>query len=331
MNTSYRTELNFTSDLTFRHDQSFLFLGSCFSENMGAKMEAGGFNTRINPLGILYNPLALTRTLERYMQRTLITQDELFLHDGLFRHFDTHGSLAGTDQEMVLTAINDHIQSAHLHLSNTDVLIVTLGTAWVYDHQSGKIAVGNCHKVPGTEFQKRKLGVNEIVSEVSLIMERLHEFRPSLQVIFSISPVRHLKDGFTENQWSKSTLNVAVHEIIRRYEFAHYFPAYEMMMDDLRDYRFYANDLLHPSSLAIDHIWHQVQQAYMNDETRSIIKKFESAEKALRHRPLHHSAERQLEWMERNLTLIQELKSINDKKAAQLELLWLEKKEDMAT
>jgi len=264
-----------------------LFLGSCFTENIGNKMIQLKFPAVVNPFGVLYNPVSVRNAIEILIDQKKFKDSDLnffneqwfsFYHDTEFSHPDKNISLDKINNSVTITADN---------LRKAGYLIITFGTAWVYKYIKTGNVVSNCHKIPAKEFERFKLDVEDIFVEWANLINRLSELNPDLKIIFTVSPVRHWKDGAIQNQLSKSTLILAIHQLKQQFENVEYFPSYEIMMDDLRDYRFYADDMLHPSKVAIDYIWGQFAETYFSKETESIIKDVETIIQAQNHRPLN--------------------------------------------
>lgn len=267
------------------HGHPILTFGSCFSANIGQKLEQSGFNVQINPFGVLYNPASIANAIERIVENRFYTADELMHHHDLWLSLDHHGVYSKSAQTETLEGINSEISLVHQRLQQNPILIITLGSAHVYRYkETGRIA-GNCHKLPSRDFVKEMLTVEEVVAAMSHCFKRLTEQNPSTRIILTISPVRYFSDGFFENQLSKSILHLSVAALQKMYPRIQYFPAYEIMMDDLRDYRFYADDMLHPSSLAVDYIWELFREAYFSKETRQVADEIQELHKALAHRP----------------------------------------------
>lgn len=262
-----------------------LFMGSCFTENIGNKMQTLKFPAIVNPFGVLYNPASVRKGLEILIDQKAFTPGDIgffneqwfsFYHDTEFSH---------PEQQKCLDKINGSIKLAASHLRKSKYLIITFGTAWVYKYlQSDKI-VSNCHKIPAKEFERIKLGVEDIFVEWAKLINRLNELNKNLKIIFTVSPVRHWKDGAVQNQLSKSTLILAIHQLIKIFKNVEYFPSYEIMMDDLRDYRFYANDMLHPSNEAVEYIWEQFAESYFDEGTKKITQDIYKIVQAKNHRP----------------------------------------------
>lgn len=285
-NQSFRTPVILKKDsLLVDHTHPILTFGSCFSTNIGRKLEQSGFNVQINPFGVLYNPISIANAIERIVQNKTYTELDLMQYHDLWLSLDHHGVYSKSTQEKTLQGINEEISLANQRLQQNPLMVITLGSAHVYRHKPTERIVGNCHKLPSREFSKEMLSVEEVVIALSGCLKRLFENNPFLNIIFTISPIRYLSDGFLENQLSKSTLHLSVAALMDKFPQIRYFPAYEIMMDDLRDYRFYADDMVHPSLLAIDYIWEQFHNSFFSKETMQVANEIQELHKALAHRP----------------------------------------------
>ena len=260
--------------------------GSCFAENIASKFLNTGFTIDLNPFGIAYNPTSLSYNLNRLLNNNPFSKDELIKDKDIYHSFSHHSRFSGTDPHEVLDKINSRMEISSAFLSTANLLIITFGTAYVYRLQSNDAVVSNCHKIPAKFFTYKRLTVEEITREWSNLIIRLQTFNPSLRILFTVSPIRHWKDGAHENQLSKSILLLAVDELLHNCSNCFYFPAYEILLDDLRDYRFYTEDMLHPSSQAIDYIWDKFKESWFDDETLLKVREFEKNNKALKHIPI---------------------------------------------
>lgn len=305
---NFRTTFSIPKGKPINFDDNILLCGSCFVENIGEKLEYRCFNTMINPFGILFNPVSLAKSLDIAMERRTFTTVDTIFHNELYHSFFHHSRFSLPDQKEHLRALNDASEKAHDFLKKTTKLIITLGTAWVYRHKERNLVVSSCHKIPQTDFEKSLLSVDEITAVLSQTFERLLVFNPKIEIILTISPVRHIKDGFVENQQSKSTLILAVKALREKFENIAYFPAYELLMDDLRDYRFYGDDMLHPSDVAVSYIWERFCDAYFDDKTLKILEEIDKIRAAAAHRPFHAESEKYRDFCEQNLTKIQALR-----------------------
>lgn len=270
------------------HKTPVLMLGSCFTDNVGAHLQKYLFDVTINPFGVIYNPLSVKRGLEALIRKDQYSEDDLDLHNELWFSFDHYTKYSDTTKAGALQKINSDFLVAKQKLQSAAFLVITFGTAYTYRYKSSGEIVCNCHKIPASEFDRYLLSPKSIIQEYSEMIPELHAINPGLQIIFTVSPVRHLKDGLQENQRSKATLLLAIHELADHFpESVHYFPAYEIMMDDLRDYRFYDEDLVHPNKQAIDYIWERFMETAVSSESHTIIKEIEPLLRDKGHRPLH--------------------------------------------
>ena len=274
------------------HRQQLLLMGSCFAQHVGERLRDGGLRCEVNPYGVLYNPLSLSTALREMMTGKTYTEADLYAHGGLWHSPMHHGDFSSAEAGETLRRINSRLAGARQALEGLDVLLLTWGSAWVYeDVQTGRV-VGNCHKRPESCFRRRRLSVEEIVADQAVLLQRLLAQRPALQVVLTVSPVRHLRDGLHGNQLSKSTLLLAAEALQAAWPGqVHYFPAYEIVVDELRDYRFYADDMTHPSPLAVDYVWERFVEAFFAPATRQVADDCAALHRMLAHRPLHPEGE----------------------------------------
>ena len=272
-------------DFQIGYTTSILMLGSCFVENMGARLEYFKFQADINPCGIVYNPLSVADTLEILLSGKRFEEKDLILRDGKWMSFSHHGRFSAVSREQCLQNINARLAGAVRQLTKLDVLIITWGTAWVYRYRQTGQVVANCHKFPAAEFEHSRLEVEDIVSVYTGLLKRLWTKRPQLKIIFTVSPVRHWKDGAQGNQLSKAVLLLAIDRLVKLSPQVSYFPSYEIVMDELRDYRFYASDMLHVSEQGVDYIWEKSRDNYIAKETLDRMKRIDKLNKILLHRP----------------------------------------------
>ncbi|MFR7609126.1 MAG: GSCFA domain-containing protein [Odoribacter laneus] len=268
------------------YDNSILLVGSCFTENIGQKLKYFRFRTEINPCGIVYNPLSVANVLKMLEEGRRFTEKDLWENQGKWVSFYHHGSFAALGKEECLQGINIRLAQAAAFLKQTDYLLITFGTAWVYRHRATGIIVSNCHKFPGTDFERFRPSAEEIVQLYQPLLAGLRERNPRLKVIFTVSPIRHWKDGAHANQMSKAILLLATEALCRYVPQTYYFPAYEILMDELRDYRFYADDMLHPSSVAIEYIWEKFRDTWIAPRIYDLMRRIDKLNKSLAHRPL---------------------------------------------
>ena len=279
------------SPFSITYEDLILTLGSCFAGNIGQKLQDVYFDTDVNPFGVLYNPLSISNSFDLLIQNKPFTEKDIFEYKSMWQSFSHSSLFADTSKEGCLEKINTRLNSAAENLKKANVLLITFGTAWIFEEVKSGRVVSNCHKLPASTFTRRRLEVNEIVDVFNCLICNLLNKNPELQIIFSVSPVRHWKDGAAENSVSKSTLLLAANELQEQFANVHYFPAYEIMMDELRDYRFYAPDMLHPSEVAIDYIWEKFCRTYFFESTLKIKKELEQLSADLAHRPLHPESE----------------------------------------
>lgn len=265
-------------------DDRVMFIGSCFASSIGSLMERGKMAVMINPAGTVYNPVSVCNTLDAVTSGKEFRKDDLHFHDGMWLSFYHYTDFSSEDPDKTLERINNKISEASLFLKNSGFLFITFGTARIYRWKKTGQIVSNCHKIPSEQFSHELLPVNEIVRLWTEQLDRLSSLCPHLRVIFTISPVRHLKDGAHGNQVSKSALFLAIEELLGHPSKPQYFPAYELLMDDLRDYRFYDDDMLHPSESAINYIWEAFSRCYLDDEAKEIWNEALKITKARAHR-----------------------------------------------
>lgn len=276
-----------------------IFMGSCFTENVGNRMAALKYDVDINPFGILYNPISVANGIRILLHEKKINSSDLIQHDGLWHSFFHHGRFSFPDEKETLEAINNQIKISSLFLKKADFLFITFGTAWIYKYKSTGQTVSNCHKIPSKEFERVRLSVDEIVVEYKKLIAEILETNPNLKIVFTVSPVRHWKDGAIENQRSKSTLLLAIDEITNDFgaEICAYFPAYEIVMDELRDYRFYTEDMIHINDVAIKHIWNIFEENFIDGKSVMISKQVQKIIKASNHRPFNKYTKEHLQFL----------------------------------
>lgn len=268
-----------------------LFLGSCFATNMGERMEELRFPVMVNPFGILYNPFSIAQSINTLLTGKPFTEEQLFFHSGLWSSFYHHSIFSSSEKDICLQNINKSLAAGFQFLQKANFLVITLGTTWVYQHRKNRMVVANCHKIPANEFDRMPLTEEEIVQVMGHAILKLREELPNLKIILTISPIRHWKDGAVQNMISKATLIMAAQKLCIAFPSCSYFPSFEIMMDDLRDYRFYAEDMLHPSEQAIDYIFEKFRSCAIDEESNAIMNEVEKLVKATKHRPLNPNGE----------------------------------------
>ncbi|KQC31126.1 GSCFA domain-containing protein [Flagellimonas eckloniae] len=274
------------ADNPIDYQSKLLLLGSCFVENIGGKLGYYKFQQVQNPFGILFHPLAIENLVERAIEGHFYQENEVFEQNGRWHCFDAHSDLSANTSEELLQSLNNTLKEAKQQAEESTHILITLGTSWIYRNvNSGKV-VGNCHKVPQKEFSKELLATEVIQASLKRLIGLFQSINPKVQIVITISPVRHLKDGFVENQRSKANLIAAVHQLTKEHDVS-YFPSYEIMMDELRDYRFYGMDMVHPNELAVDYIWERFKTIWISSHSHEIMDEVEAIQKGLQHRPFN--------------------------------------------
>jgi hypothetical protein len=291
--------------------QKCIFMGSCFTENIGNRMETLKYDVDVNPFGILYNPFSVSRGLRILIQQKEFKAEDLIFSNGLWHSFSHHGRFSSTDKNEALEQINSRIIKSARFLKNAGFLFITFGTAWIYKFKKTGQPVSNCHKIPAKEFERVRLTVDEIVNEYRDLLTEIRKVNSSLKVVFTVSPIRHWKDGAIENQRSKAVLLLAIDKLIKEFgdDFCAYFPAYEIVMDELRDYRFYAEDMIHISDVAVEHIWEKFQSALIDKESQQIAARVQKIVKAASHKPIHKNTPEYNQFVLQITNQIEELES----------------------
>jgi len=269
------------------YNQQSIFVGSCFSENIGELMKRYKFNCIINPNGILYNPYSISKAINRYIENKTLNDNDLFFSNEQWNSWEHHSCYSANDKAVCLKQINDSIQATHSYLKNTDWLFITWGSAFVYRNIETEKLVSNCHKVPQKRFEKQILSAQEIVSDYQLLLNKLKQLYPNLKIVFTVSPVRYVRDGVVENNLSKAHLISAVHKLINEFDYAYYFPAYEIVIDELRDYRFYKSDLVHPSEQAVEYVFEKLKNTLLDEQAIATFEKIKEIIKAKEHLPFN--------------------------------------------
>lgn len=291
------------------HNQKIISVGSCFSEHIGQKLQHSKFNIVIHPFGQQYNPAAIAIGLRTLMNDKEFDKTDLVQQDGLFHSLAHHGSFSGTNETEVLYHINHKRKVATNQLRQAKTLIVTFGTAHVFRWKATGAIVSNCHKIPASKFEQEILSPKEIVEDWTLLLQELKQFNPLLNVVATVSPVRYFAFGHYENSVSKAHLFTAIYELQKTQNDLLYFPAYELVIDDLRDYRFYNEDMLHPSAQAIDYVWQQLKMAACTPETLQLIDKITAIQQASLHRPRQPQSEQHRQFCASQLQQIAALES----------------------
>ena len=290
------------------HLSPILMMGSCFTENVGQLLDKYLFPVNVNPFGVSYNPLSVKKGLEALIHKEAYESDDLYQHNDLWLSFDHDTGYSSIQQSEALEKINKDFREAKEMLKRAGTLFITWGTAWIYRFNPSGEVVCNCHKIPASQFTRAKLTTREIIREYEDFLPTLFDYNPKLRIVFTVSPVRHWKDGAHGNQLSKATLLLAGEAIRESFpEQFFYFPSYEIVMDELRDYRFYADDLLHISKQATNYIWERFVQVLLSEDSRKIIGELEPLLKMLGHRPLVPAGEafqKMLQTREKKLKIL---------------------------
>ena len=277
-------------------------MGSCFAAHLQEKFAYYRLPFFTHPFGTLFHPLAIERSLERVCKGQPFTEADFFLQDDLWLSFELHSQWANPSLPALLAQLNQQMAFLQEALSQTSLIVVTLGTAWVYEHLDTGNIVANCHKQPQTLFKKQLLSLPVIKASLEHIVALVREQQPAIKVIFTVSPVRHLKDGAIENQLSKSLLHCAIHELLgtdspKKAEGLFYFPSYEILMDELRDYRFYKEDMLHPTQQAVQYVWERFSEVCFTPEAQLLMQEVAAIQRALAHRPFNPEGEKHQKFL----------------------------------
>lgn len=308
----FRTKVQVPAyDFTIDHSSFCLLIGSCFANNIGKKLKDQKFPGLFNPTGVVYNPFSVAKVLEYGLTNKKVLKDELFYSDGVWRHYDFHGDFTFSSAEKCLEMINESIDSTSQAIESADCLFISFGTAYYYLLKDSGSVVSNCHKQTPDKFHRKLSGSEEIAQKWIELISNLKIINPGLRIIFTISPIRHWKDGATNNQISKSTLFLALKHLQDHYidtDTVYYFPAYEILIDELRDYRFYSEDMLHPSEIAIKYIWNVFADSFFTEETQVLNKQIEKIRRAFQHRPFNRDTVEFRDFCNKILSQIHELK-----------------------
>ncbi|WP_452225262.1 GSCFA domain-containing protein [Lacinutrix chionoecetis] len=276
------------------YNSKLLLLGSCFSENIGAKFSYFKFQNVSNPFGILFHSKAIENLLARAIDKNLYSEKDIFLHNEQWHCFDAHSSLSNTSKDGLLQTLNAQLLLTNKQITQSTHIIITFGTAWVYNLVSNGETVANCHKVAQNQFDKHLLSIDSIKQSIENSIEAIKSVNKEATIVFTVSPVRHIKDGFIENTQSKSHLISAIQSVLSTQEQSkslNYFPSYEIMLDELRDYRFYKSDMLHPNDTAVTYIWEKFVQVWMAAVTQETMLKVETIQKGLQHKPFNKNSQ----------------------------------------
>lgn len=290
-----------------------LSIGSCFSNCIGSKLAANKFNVLSNPFGTIFNPLSIFKILDYVVSETIPPDFTYVQHDGIWKNLDFHSSFSDPDKSRLEEKIRESLTLVRTQLPGLSFLLITPGTAWVYETAKENYLVSNCHKLPPENFNKKRLLSPE---EISLKFEKIHQkistINPSLRYIFTVSPVRHIKDTLELNSWSKAILLMAVKNLTYNHKDREYFPSYEIMMDDLRDYRFYGSDMIHPNDVAENYIWDEFANRYFRNNTLDFLGKWSKIKEAIAHKPFHAASPSYKAFIHKTISKLHALKEFTD-------------------
>ncbi len=305
----FRTEIEITTPKSrISYKDVILSVGSCFAENIYSKLHELFFNIKCNPFGTLYNSASVLKMFRLAESGKELTKDDLIFYDGEWHSFYHNSEFSDENPEVCLSKINSSIFELNKLLSDLDTVIITFGTSYVYEHIERKMIVSNCHKIPQKYFRRKFLSVEENAFYINRIIEIVEKFNPEAKIILTVSPVRHVKDGLHNNQLSKASLLLALEKVLGENEKAMYFPSYEILNDDLRDYRFYAADLTHPNEVAINYIYEKFSQNFFDRETFEFTRKAENLAKALKHRAINPESRKYKEFLAFTSRLLEKMK-----------------------
>lgn len=297
----FRTKIDIKrTDISVTHQSQIMSIGSCFAESIGSILKKNKFLIDVNPFGILYNPASIANSLTFLFDEKEFSPNDLFQHNDVWASLYHHSIFSKADKNECLLGINERLHVASKRIKECNLLFITFGTSWVYEYtESGKV-VSNCHKLPAYKFKRYRLSVDDIVNTYRVIIERLLSYNPDIKIVFSVSPIRHWKDGAHENQLSKSVLLLAIDELQAHFNNILYFPSYELVLDDLRDYRFYEADMLHPNSVAIEYIWQKFIDAFFSKDTLVLSNAINKLIQARSHRPFNPNTDRHRSFLKSN-------------------------------
>lgn len=304
--------MNFTTKVSIEklsnsinYNSKIVSIGSCFAENIGAKFDYFKFQNSVNDFGIIFNPVSIENLIFRAVKNLEFTENDIFFHNEQWHCFEVHSDKSNSNKEEFLQYLNQILKEFKTKISEATHIVITLGTAWVYRNKESNKIVANCYKVAQNQFKKEILSVEIIEKSIHNSIELVHKENPNCNFIFTVSPVRHIKDGFVENQLSKAHLISAIHQVMldclleRNREICNlnYFPSYEILMDELRDYRFYADDMLHPNQTAINYIWERFSETSISQESYAIMEEVTAIQRALSHRAFNPNSESHLKFL----------------------------------
>jgi hypothetical protein len=281
------------------YHSKILLLGSCFVEHIGAKLEDNKFNHHLNPFGIFFHPTAIENVIIRAVKDNYFSGEDLYWFDDRWICFEVQSKKRETSKEKLLGSLNGLLSEFKGYLSDATHILLTFGTAWVYRFNENNLPVTNCYKLPQSNFFKELLSVDTVERSISNTIDHIQKVNPDATFITTVSPIRHIKDGFVQNNRSKAHLLTSINSIVEKMKKVHYFPSYEIMMDELRDYRFYESDMIHPNETAISIIWDRFTKVWISESTNDLRKEIQSIQSALNHRPLDTSSKQHGQFIEK--------------------------------
>lgn len=303
----FRTEINIPPvDRTITFSDLILTIGSCFAENIAEKLINSGFNVTNNPFGVLYNPVSILNSLKLVSENRVFTENDLIFNQDEYHSFYHHSQFSSHDKSEIIQNINERSEELRESLPMTNVTFISLGTAYVYRHIESGLIVSNCHKIPQKVFERFRLSHRDVIDALSEIVSYLRRFNSRMDVIFTVSPVRHLKDGAHENNLGKSLLLLGIEEMVKSGD-AGYFPSYELLIDDLRDYRYYADDMIHPSEKAVNYIWEKFCSVMFDETTTNIVNEASKIKSARNHRVRNPHSPQYRNFLKTNISKINDL------------------------
>jgi len=307
----FRTELEINKlPFNIYHEDKIFMIGSCFVENIAVKLSRYKFDILSNPFGIIYNPISISNIIQRIIENNIPHQNDFVKHNDLWHHFDFHSDMSGLFLEETILKITKWLEYSKSFLKESKYIFITLGTSIVYKRKEFNNVVANNHKFPSSYFLKSKLNIEEITNSLKNSINKIKTFNEGIKIIFTISPVRHVRDGLIENQKSKAALILAIDQLVDN-DTIFYFPSYELLIDDLRDYGFYADDLIHPSKKAIDYMWEKYSQMFFNEVTLNKNKQIEKIVRSLDHIPIHQETKANKEFQKTLEIKIKQFKKNN--------------------
>ena len=304
----FRTEITPSkSELQIEHKDSVITFGSCFAKNISEYFQFYRFNVMRNPFGVLYNPVSVLNAVKSLEEQKVFSEEDLVYHQDEWHSFYHHSDFSNHKKEECLNSINNRIKSAAEFLRKANVIIITFGTAFVFKHMEKDIIVSNCHKIPSSQFTRFRLSLQQAIENIDSIVDVISKLNSKAQIVFTLSPVRHWRDGAVENQLSKATLLLAINNVVSANSNCFYFPSYEIVMDDLRDYRYYESDMLHPNKIATDYIWEKFSETHFSEKWLSAMNEIRVVAEARMHRPRNIKSDAHQKFLKKQIKLIDQL------------------------